>query len=81
MDVRTVAGCSKQRAAHGDLHASARRVGEQIGFAFYRLGTLDVEGDQLIVSQPRIRLASNDRPDKLGEILDNLGHRIPRWVR
>ena len=81
MDVQAVTGRSKQRAAYGDLDAAARRVGQQIGFALHWFGVLDVESDQVIVSQPWIRLASDDRPDKLREILDHLGHRSPRWIR
>ncbi len=71
---------AEQCAACGHLEAIASRGGQQVRLSLYWFSALDVERDDVIVTQLRMRLASDNRPDKLGQILDGLRHRSPRLV-
>ena len=69
---------TEQGASYRHLQASARRDGEEIRFPLYRLRAFHVDRDRIKVAKLRMRLASDDRPDKLRQILDGLRHQSPR---
>jgi len=69
---------TEQGASYRDLQAGARRDGQEIRFPLHRLRVFRLDRDRVKVAELRMRLASDDRPDKLRQILDGLRHQSPR---
>jgi hypothetical protein len=65
-------GRTKQGTANCDLESTAGDSLEEIGFFIDRFGAFDIEGDEVIVGQPWMRLRRHDRADELRQILDDL---------
>jgi len=77
-DVRPHARIAQQCASSRHLDATADGKREQIGLAFDRVQAIEIQRDDVIVRQLRMRPRRDDRPAKPREVLDTLNHPSPR---